>query len=129
MTRRERSRDAGAAAVEFAIIAPILLIMVFGIIDFGRMFNAQLVINEAAREGVRSAAFSGKANGVNMAKEAAQPYSLKEPVVTDCSDLDTEAAQVALETEFKYATPLPVFVPGLPKSFTISGKATMQCLH
>ncbi len=47
----------GAAAVELAIVLPVLLMIVFGIIDFGRMYNAQVTLTEAAREGVRAAAF------------------------------------------------------------------------
>lgn len=51
----KRSCDRGAAAVEFALVVPVLLIVVFGIIDFGRMMNAQLQVSEAAREGARAA--------------------------------------------------------------------------
>jgi len=54
MTRRKRSSDRGAAAVEFALVTPVLLIVVFGIIDFGRLLNAQLQVSEAAREGARA---------------------------------------------------------------------------
>jgi len=45
------SPDQGAAAVEFAIMLPLLLLLIFGIIDFGRALNAQVTITQAAREG------------------------------------------------------------------------------
>lgn len=48
--------DRGAAAVEMALVLPILLLLVFGIIDFGRMLNTQIQLTEAAREGARAAA-------------------------------------------------------------------------
>ena len=51
----KRGSDRGAAAVEFALVVPVLLIVVFGIIDFGRMLNAQLQVSEASREGARAA--------------------------------------------------------------------------
>ena len=51
-------RDAGASAVEMAIVLPLLVMLVFGIIDFGRMLNAQIEISQAAREGVRLAALT-----------------------------------------------------------------------
>jgi hypothetical protein len=42
--------------VEFALVTPLLLLMLFGIIDFGRMLNAQITLTEAAREGSRAVA-------------------------------------------------------------------------
>ena len=54
MDRWMRGADRGAAAVEFALLLPLLLILVFGIIDFGRMLNAQITLTEAAREGARA---------------------------------------------------------------------------
>ena len=59
--QRWRRRDAGASAVEMAIVLPLLVLLVFGIIDFGRMLNAQIQLSQAAREGVRLAALAGGA--------------------------------------------------------------------
>ena len=46
----------GANAVEFALIAPVFILILMGIIDFGRIFNAYITITHAAREGARWAA-------------------------------------------------------------------------
>lgn len=48
-------RDRGAVAVEFAILLPVLILLLFGIVDFGRAINAQITITQAAREGARLA--------------------------------------------------------------------------
>lgn len=53
--RRRRHGDRGAVAVEFALIVPILLTMVFGIVDFGMAINRYAMVNNAAREGAREA--------------------------------------------------------------------------
>jgi hypothetical protein len=45
----------GAVAVEFAIVAPILLSLVFGMIELGRAFETQNLLEVAAREGARFA--------------------------------------------------------------------------
>ncbi|QDC26534.1 pilus assembly protein [Georgenia yuyongxinii] len=45
----------GASAVEFALVSPVLIVLVLGIIDFGLYINAASVVGNAAREGVRVA--------------------------------------------------------------------------
>ena len=45
----------GAAAVEFAIVLPLLLMFIFGIIEFGILFYDKAVITNASREGARAA--------------------------------------------------------------------------
>lgn len=51
-TRRVR-REEGAAAVEFALILPLLLVVVFGIISFGIIFAQELSLGNGARQGAR----------------------------------------------------------------------------
>jgi Flp pilus assembly protein TadG len=46
----------GAALVEFAIVVSLLMVLLFGIIDFGWLIKDYLAINQAAREGARTAA-------------------------------------------------------------------------
>ncbi len=55
MGRRFRKGEGGQALVEFALVLPLLLLMVLGIIDFGRAWNLHQVLTDAAREGVRKA--------------------------------------------------------------------------
>ena len=56
MLPRQSRRERGAAAVEMAIVLPLLLLIVGGIIDFGRFFYTQNIVVNAAREGARSRA-------------------------------------------------------------------------
>ena len=51
--------DRGAVAVEFALLLPLLVLLIFGMIDFGRAINAQITITQAAREGARVLALPG----------------------------------------------------------------------
>jgi Flp pilus assembly protein TadG len=55
LQRRVRDRR-GQAAVEFALVLPFLLIMLVGIIEFGRAWNEHQVITDAAREAARKGA-------------------------------------------------------------------------
>ncbi len=52
---RRPKRGKGQAITEFALILPLLLLLIFGIIEFARVFQAYLVIVNAARFGVRYA--------------------------------------------------------------------------
>ncbi|MBW2258597.1 MAG: pilus assembly protein [Deltaproteobacteria bacterium] len=51
MTRRSRR---GSRAVEFALILPVLLAFLFGIMDYGWFFNQQIAISGAVRDGARA---------------------------------------------------------------------------
>ena len=54
-----RKRRRGAAAVEFAVVAPVFFILIFGMIEFGRMVMVQQVITNASREGARLSVLDG----------------------------------------------------------------------
>lgn len=53
---RFRRDESGANAVEFALVLPILLVLLFGIITGGMLYNQLLTLNQTAREGARFAA-------------------------------------------------------------------------
>jgi Flp pilus assembly protein TadG len=66
-TRISRSED-GAAAVEFALVLPILILLIVGLIEFSIVFNTQISLTNAAREGARVMAIQ---NDPGLARTAA----------------------------------------------------------
>jgi Flp pilus assembly protein TadG len=54
-----RKRQRGAAALEFAIVLPVLILLLVGIVDFGMVMGAQSQVANAAREGARAGALTG----------------------------------------------------------------------
>jgi Flp pilus assembly protein TadG len=56
--RRRTAGDSerGAAAVEFALVVPVLLVLLFGIINFGQYLSVRQTATQAAAEGARAAA-------------------------------------------------------------------------
>ena len=56
MGRRRGDVARGAVLVEFALVAPLLILLLFGIIDFGWAFSQNVDLKHAAREGSRLAA-------------------------------------------------------------------------
>src|SRR5690242_4639383 len=70
MTRTWRHmlrRDDGAQVVEFALIVPLVLVLIGAIIQFGFMFNAQVTVTQAAREGARYASLNTVSGACNAA--------------------------------------------------------------
>ena len=56
LIRDRISREEGVAAVEFALILPVLALLLFGVLEFGRVWSQYQVFQGAAREGARCAA-------------------------------------------------------------------------
>lgn len=53
--RRFRASSQGQALVEFALVMPLLLILIISVFEFGRAWNLHQTITDAAREGARKA--------------------------------------------------------------------------
>jgi len=121
------SSDRGAAAVEFALLLPLLVLIVFGLIDFGRAINAQITLTQAAREGARALAL-GSSTYQSRAQAAAIGLS---PVtvtpVTSCPVGSARAggdAKVTVTYTFSFVTPIGTFF-GPTKTLTAEG--VMPC--
>ncbi|WP_186827873.1 TadE/TadG family type IV pilus assembly protein [Knoellia locipacati] len=59
--------------VEFAIMLPLLLLVLFGLIDMGRMFLAQAMVTNGAREGARMAVLRFPDSDVQTRADASMP--------------------------------------------------------
>ncbi len=103
-----RESDHGAAAVEFALILPLILTLVCGIIDFGRFLNAQITVTQAAREGVRVAALGRPDLAPGRVADAGSPLSVNGVVTTECpaSPTATSRAVVDASHTFTFVTPI-----------------------
>lgn len=53
---RSRERERGAAAVEFALVFPLVIMLLLTVIEFSRLWNIQATISDSARIAARSAA-------------------------------------------------------------------------
>jgi Flp pilus assembly protein TadG len=82
-------RERGASIVEFAIVAPLLFLLLFGIIDFGWAFSQNLDVKHAAREGARLAAVNA-APGSDPADRLDGLIAMVRERSTELADEDTE---------------------------------------
>ena len=62
LTRRALMPRRGAAAVEFALVAPVFFLVVFGLLESGRMMMLKHAFTDAAREGCRAAGLASSIN-------------------------------------------------------------------
>jgi Flp pilus assembly protein TadG len=60
MLRRRKRSDQGAAAIEFALVLPLFVLLTFSIIDFGWYFFVEHTLQYATREGMRLALVGGR---------------------------------------------------------------------
>jgi Flp pilus assembly protein TadG len=65
--------DRGAAAVEFALVLPVLILLIVGLVEFARVFNIQISLTNAAREGARTMAIENDPAMARSAVIAAAP--------------------------------------------------------
>ena len=57
--RSRRTKRRGAAVVEFAVVAPVFFLLIFGMIEYGRLVMVQQVLTNASREGARVGVLDG----------------------------------------------------------------------
>jgi Flp pilus assembly pilin Flp len=48
------TREDGASALEFALVAPLIVMLIWGMVELGGLFNTRITLTHAAREGVRA---------------------------------------------------------------------------
>ncbi|MDR6413624.1 pilus assembly protein [Pseudarthrobacter sulfonivorans] len=63
---KPKQKERGAVAVEMAVLLPLLLLILIGTMEFGRVFNIQNSLTQAAREGARDAAIHYKNSSLNV---------------------------------------------------------------
>ena len=123
----DRRRDAeGAAAVELALVLPLLVLLLGGIIDFGFAFNTQISLTHAAREGVRVEAI-GNGDSVQAARDAFMAMGASAGTVTVPQVCDGPGGQA----QVVITATSPLFFSGLlpmvGSSMTMQGEAVMRC--
>lgn len=102
--------DSGAAAVEFALVAPILILLLVGMLQFGLVFNRWLQLEHAAREGVRWASLRNPAADVRQHTEDASALD-SDDLTIEITPPDPMAAAPNTPAIVVVRMDVPVFTP------------------
>jgi Flp pilus assembly protein TadG len=143
--RRQRS-ERGQSAVEFAVVVPILVLVLVVVSDFGRLFFVSVAVNNAARAGAQYGSqfvtnakdSTGMVAAANL--DGANITGWNTPTASECTCVNppsplvacpasycthtTTANYVEVDTSATYHTLLTY--PGIPSAYTLTGKAVMQ---
>ncbi len=137
MSRRDDSRRSqrGVALVEFAIVLPFLIVLLFSVWELGRIFDAWLVVTNGAREGARYAVATSDDAVVRTKVEdyIVSGYGLTRITSGDIRsytiDVDRPASTgmvtVTVKATVQIFAPLPE-VGSLRNPFTVTGYAVMR---
>jgi TadE-like protein len=117
-TRRGRPSlgQRGQALVEFAIVFPLLLIVVFGIIDFGRALQTYITINNASREGARVGSINPGADVEAKVRDAAGAFGDDVGVVVSFPSGSDSGDSVVVDVDYDYTMITPIV--GMIATFT-----------
>jgi hypothetical protein len=117
----ERARRTGAALVEFACVAPIMILFTIGLIEMGRMTMVKQLLTNISREGSRLATLPGaSSDGVRSQVEAllsgshirGATVTLSPELLSSASAGNLVTVSIAVESEKVSWLPTPIFMAG-----------------
>lgn len=124
LTLGRRAHDQrGAAAVELALVLPILVLLIFGIIEFGRGYNAKVSLQGAVREGARVLALDS-GDPVSTTIDAAPSLAGGVLSVTTSGSPCTPGQPASVTATYPFEYNIPLFGSATQ---TISATGVMRC--
>ena len=98
-----RTDESGQTMVEMAIVLPVLLVVLIGIVQFGIAFNKYLTLTDAARAGARKAVVAHDA-GACVSQGQSSASDLKQSDLTvSCSSSWQHGADVTVNATYPYS--------------------------
>lgn len=119
----------GQSLVELALVLPLLLVLLAGVLEFGRIFHDYLIITNASREGARVAVLGSDDSAINDRVSLVTPGLDSTRLQTNITPEPAGRKSGTLTTvEVRYSIPLifPIIDVVIPNPFTISARTTMR---
>jgi Flp pilus assembly protein TadG len=152
--RRCSSSKQGQSTIEFALVVPVLIVLLLVVADFGQVLFVSIAVNNAARAGAQfgSQTNTNAANSTGIQRAACNDYgvsnlgacqSILSPTTSQCTCLSLspqtpancaasycanspQATYVTVNTSASFSTILALQFLGIPSTMTLTGKAIMQ---
>jgi Flp pilus assembly protein TadG len=106
---REGQRERGQGLVEFVLVLPIFLLLVFAIIDFGMGFHAWLTVTNSAREGARVGAVRAtQAEIVQKVQDTSDSLDQSDMTITVTNAQGTPGTSVVVDVDYEYTLITPL---------------------
>lgn len=122
---RAGNDENGAAAIELALLVPVLITILFGIVEFGLGFNASITVTQAAREAVRPLALGKGTSAADAAgKAAASPLTVVVDQMVPSSGVCAAGTNASVRVNHSFSYDIPFFKSD---TITIRRKAVMKC--
>lgn len=129
LIRKLLGEKRGQALVELALVLPLLILLLMGTIEFGRIFHSYLVITNASREGARAGVVGADDSGIRTkVKNVASSLSLTDSQITITPSQGSRARGVPLTVQVNYSVNLvtPVLDIVMPNPFPLTASTTMR---
>jgi Flp pilus assembly protein TadG len=114
--------------VELALTLPILLVIVFGIIDFGRVINTEMTLNEASREAARALVFGQSALTRAQLVTGTSGTTVTASTACPASPTATSTASVTLSQTYTYVSPIMALLGSAATTKTLTSTGVMACI-
>lgn len=117
--------ERGAIAVEFALLLPVLVILLIGIMEFGMFYSAQISVTAAAREAARVMAIDHDPGAARMAARSASP--VLDPALTNEQIAVSATCTTGATATVTITYTLDALTGLFGSSFGITARAAMRC--
>jgi len=119
----------GQALVEMAFVLPIILLIIMGMVEFGRIFNSYLIVTNASREGARVAVVGGTDTDINNSIATSTNTLVQEDITVDISPVEesrTRGTQVTVTVHYNIEMICPIISGIVPNPFPINSSTVMR---
>lgn len=130
--RKWKISEQGQALVELAMVLPILLLLLFGIIEYGRIMSAGLVVTHSARDAARFGSVGATDSEIIdriRTKTAAALYDTSNPAklsINIVRTMDSGGDDIRVDVSYPVTLYMPIISSIAGNPFTVKGSSVMR---